>query len=190
MNELTVIDQQEIQNAIARTELLKDLFDVPITAGNANLKKEASLNLAKISKLLDSKRAEAVKPALEEQRRINAVFKPVIDKLESMSKGLINQVAEFARLEEKRVQELRAQQAKADAEALLAQQPIAPKAEIAPPAVTVSETKVWVYDIIDDKEVPREFLQPNESAIIAAIRAGKRSIPGIKIYMKTITVRR
>jgi hypothetical protein len=191
MDELAIIDQVEIDNAIARVEILNALYNAETVAGNAQIKKDASLKLAQISKLLDSKRVEAVKPALEEQRRINGVFKPVIEKLEAMSKGFINQVAEFVRIEEKEEQEFRALQAKVEAEALLANKPIE-KQEIVvtAPTVKLSETKVWVYDIVDDKEIPRAFLQPNEKAILEAIRAGKRQIPGVKIYEKTIVGRR
>jgi hypothetical protein len=95
MNEIAVIDQAEIEKAIAKVEGLTNLFTSDTTVDNATLKKEASLELAKISKLLDSKRQDAVKPALEEQRRINGAYNPVITKLDTISKGLINQVNDY-----------------------------------------------------------------------------------------------
>lgn len=190
MNEIAVLDQQEINNAIAKVDILQKLVEHDTTSENAAFKKEASLQLAQISKLLDSKRAEATKPALDEQRRINGIFKPVIEKVDSLSKKLIGQVAEFARLEEKKIAEQRALQAKQDAEALLANKTIAPKSGIAAPSVTVSETKTWTYEAVNEDEIPREFMQPDDNKINGAIKAGKRHIPGLKIYQKTITGRR
>lgn len=191
MNELAVIDQAEIDNALVKIESLRELFDQPTDGTNAQAKKDASLELSKLSKLLDSKRADAVKPALEEQRRINGIFKPVLDRLESVSKALINQVQEYVRIEARKEQERRSEEAKRQAEALLANQPVRPE-PIRPvsPHVKVSETKVWVYDVIDENEVPRAFLAVDHNKVLEAIRSGVRQVPGLRIYQETRVGRR
>lgn len=47
----------------------------------------------------------------------------------------------------------------------------------------VSNTsRVWVFDVVDANAVPREYLVVDEKKIRAAVRAGAREIPGVKIY--------
>ena len=55
------------------------------------------------------------------------------------------------------------------------------KAEVATSTTTV---KRWVWEIVDEKEIPREYLQVSSTAVNAAVRDGVREIPGIKIYQK------
>lgn len=42
--------------------------------------------------------------------------------------------------------------------------------------------KTWKYDIVKDADVPREFCSPDLGKIRAAVYAGKREIPGVRIY--------
>lgn len=42
--------------------------------------------------------------------------------------------------------------------------------------------KVWKYEITNENEIPREYLEINHAAIKAAIAAGTREIMGVKIY--------
>lgn len=191
MNELTVIPYDEIQEATAKADGLKELFNVPTTAENAAQKKAVSIELSKLSKLLDSKRADATKPALEEQRRINGIFKPAIEKLDAMSKGLINQVAEFARAEERKENERKALEAKAQAEALIAGKPVEQKEVVKQaPVVSVSETKVWTYEVVDALAVPRQFLSVDDKKVMDSIKSGVRTIPGLRIFQETRVGRR
>jgi hypothetical protein len=191
MNEIAVIDQAEIEKAIAKVESLTNLFTSETTVDNATLKKETSLELAKISKLLDSKRQDAVKPALEEQRRINDAYKPVITKLDTISRGLINQVADYVRIEERKEAERKAIEAKAQAEALIEGKTVLPE-PIRPvsPNVKVSTTKVWVYEVVDQLQIPRQFLSPDAVKIQNSIKAGARFIPGLKISQQERVGRR
>ncbi len=193
MNELAVIDQDEIMLSLGKHRILSLLLEYPTTHKNAQAKKDASLELSKIAKLLDSKRTDAVKPALEEQRRINGIFKPVLDKLDDLSKKLILQVSDFVKAEEKKEREIAQIQARAEAERLIAGESFVRDAH--PDCTTkvgipkVSETKVWAYDIIDESQVPREYLELNAVKVTQAIKAGKRQIPGLKIYEKTMVRR-
>lgn len=191
MNELAVIPQDELDSALVKVEGLKELFNTPTTAENAHIKKDASLELSKLSKLLEAKRSDAVKPALDEQRRINGIFKPVVDKLESISKGLIAQVADYVRAEEKKERERKALEAKEAAEKLLAGKPVEPVAQTAPIEIPkVSETKTWHYEVVDALLVPRQFLTVDDRKVYDSIKAGTRSIPGLKIYEKVTIGRR
>jgi len=42
--------------------------------------------------------------------------------------------------------------------------------------------KTWTYEIVDSKQVPGQFLTIDDKAVKAAIAAGVRTIPGIRIY--------
>ena len=49
----------------------------------------------------------------------------------------------------------------------------------------IQTRKVWDFDVLDPAAVPREFLKVDEVAIRAAVRAGTREIPGVRIEQKT-----
>lgn len=46
----------------------------------------------------------------------------------------------------------------------------------------------WTFEIVNLADVPREWLVLNETAVMAAIRAGLRQIQGLRIYANTKTV--
>lgn len=48
----------------------------------------------------------------------------------------------------------------------------------------VSSRKNWTFRIIDESQLPREYLMPNESAIRQVVRAlkDKSNIPGVEVY--------
>jgi hypothetical protein len=72
---------------------------------------------------------------------------------------------------------------------------IKPETKEAPKTVrssagTSTIKKFWTFKIINEQEIPREYLIVNESKIRQAIRDGSRSIAGIEIYEdSTIAVR-
>lgn len=43
-------------------------------------------------------------------------------------------------------------------------------------------TKRWVFEVTDEQQVPRAYLQVNEKKIKEEIAAGARNIPGVRIY--------
>lgn len=47
---------------------------------------------------------------------------------------------------------------------------------------TVSNVKVWKFEITDETKVPQAFLKVDEIKIRTAVRAGTREIPGIRIF--------
>jgi hypothetical protein len=193
MTEIAVIDKEEIVEVISKIEKLHELYNSETNSDNAIHKKSISLDLSKIAKTLDLKRQDYVMPALEEQRRINGFFKPVIDRLDAMSKGFIKQVNDFVQLEAKRERERQAQIAKEEAEKLLSGQKLDPKPEpIRPvsPNVTVSTQTVWIYEVADLSKVPREYLDIDTVKVNQAIKAGVRDIPGLKIRSEERVTRR
>lgn len=53
---------------------------------------------------------------------------------------------------------------------------------------TASLRSTWEFTVEDVNRVPAEFLMVNDAAIRAAIKAGRREIPGVKIFQKQQTV--
>lgn len=58
-----------------------------------------------------------------------------------------------------------------------------------PPPTTVRSTlgsatfrKVWTFEVVDPKQVPDEFWLIDEGAIGRQVRAGRRAIPGVRIF--------
>lgn len=45
-------------------------------------------------------------------------------------------------------------------------------------------TKTWAFEITDAAQVPRQYMEINESLIRKAVQAGTRDIPGVKIFQK------
>ncbi len=190
MKEIVVIDTIELDGALQKVESLLELSRTETTLENAQQKKATSIELSKLQKMLDAKRQDATKPALEEQRRINGIFKPVLDKLDQMSKGLIKQVDDFVRAEQKREQARLAQEAKESAENIISGKPVDALPRPVSPNVTVSTTKFWTYQIVEKAKLSREYLKPDDAKIQAAIKSGVRSIPGLKIFEETRVTRR
>ena len=42
--------------------------------------------------------------------------------------------------------------------------------------------KVWTFEIVDENQIPREYLIPAEKLIRARVQQGMRNIPGVRIF--------
>lgn len=80
---------------------------------------------------------------------------------------------------------------KAQAEAETAMTPVevaAPKTSTRTESGMVFTKKVWTFEIVNEAEIPRFFLEVNSTAIRKAITGGEREIKGIRIYQETQVV--
>jgi hypothetical protein len=188
--EIAVIDETKISFANLKIKEADEFISLELNLDNLIKVKEFSKELSDLSKEIDLKRQEYVKPALEEQKRINGIYKPAIEKLDELSRKIINRVNDFIKAEQKKEADRLAQIAKENAEKLLAGQEIQKEVVRAPELPKVTETKYWDYEIIDIKKVPMEFMTIDNVKITEAIRAGKRQIPGLQILQKTRPTRR
>lgn len=193
--ELVVIDDALLKEAESKLSSSHAYLNVELTTETVGGLKDISLELAKISKALETTRQEYVRPALDEQKRINEFFKAPIVALDDLSKKIFNRVNDFYREEIKKENERLAIEAKKLAEDLLAGKPLTPITESSAfssttPIPKVSETKYWDYEINDISKVPLEYLMVNHTKVDEAIRAGNREIRGLYISQKTRTVRR
>ena len=165
---------------------------------------EMAGQVKKLGKTLEEGRVKYTKPANEHVKGINGLIKPFQTKLTIIEAGLkakISQHQARVELEQRKAEEVarKAQaelQAKleADAKAAGVEAPKLEPAVIAkadPVARTESGTayqrKTWEFEIEDDRKVPETYKIVSEQLIRAAVRAGVRQIPGVKIYQKTQT---
>jgi aminopeptidase N len=95
----------------------------------------------------------------------------------------------------KRAQDARAreEEARAAEQAVQAAPPLpailAPRVPAPAPlksvGASVSTRKRWTYEVQDFARVPDEFKELDRGAVQAAVRAGRRDIPGVRIYQET-----
>lgn len=151
---------------------------------------KASKTLKEVSdtiKRVEAKRVEYTKPLVDAQRTINADFKKMLAPLEHAKKTISGVILDWQRKERARIaaeEERRRKIQQAHAEK--GHQVNAP-VELMRPQTTIGNSqmrKVWTYEVEDISKVPATYLMINSGAVTAAMRAGERNIPGIKIYQK------
>jgi hypothetical protein len=184
-----------VQRAVALT------ITDDITLGAAN---DALGVVARLKKNLEERRGFFVKPLNDQVKRVNEWFKGLSTPLDQADLILRDKVLAYRReVERQRAEELARQQAKAEAEAVLAKlaaedaglpapEPVLPAFLPQAPAVknitsdlaATNVRKVWTFDITDPAQVPREFCTPDERIIRAHVASGIRVIAGVSIYQK------
>ena len=157
-------------------------------------------------KEIEDKRTELVKPLNDTVKRINAIFKPFLDRAEALKGILSKNVLDYQRevirqREEAERQRREEEKTRLEEEALKSDsaekldQAIEQidKIDNTPSEVPKgiksdwSNTKIrenWTYEIIDSAFVPSKYCSPDHKLIMEAIRRGEREIKGLKIYDK------
>lgn len=142
-------------------------------------------------KVLDEERTISVKPLNEEVKEINAWFKPALERLKDCETELKKIMGAYSLLKQREQQRLLAEASKASEEALvtasspqgnvmaLIQQATAAQA---PKVSGVSVSVVWKWELVDPAQVPDTYLSIDPAKIDAAVKAGERGIPGVRIY--------
>ena len=151
---------------------------------------------------IEAKRKDLLQPVNETRDRINALFKPLSDKL-NMGIRIVNEAlqhyhAQQAReAEELRMIALAEQAAKFAAAKETGEVVEIVQAEDIPEALTktshahlgtVTYRDDFDVSIVDALLVPRELCDPNISRIRARVKSGVTEIPGVLITKKYITV--
>ncbi len=158
--------------------------------------------IARAKKQVEEKRKFFVNPLNKQVKAINAMFKDYAAPLEQADTLLRGKVLIYReeqerirraeeerlrKLQEKEQERLRKQAEKKD----LPPPPPMPTPQVQGQAKTVhsdfgsvSAKKVWDFEIVNEQEIPKEFLMVNEKAIRAAVKAGVRNIPGVKIFQR------
>jgi hypothetical protein len=154
------------------------------------------VQLKQATKQVEEKRKYLVAPLKEHIKRIEALFRPTLDRLAEADQQLRRKLLDWeervrAEAEAERARLLaEAQEAQAEGEAEVA---IEKASEAA--SLTVEKTKlldegsiqtkqVWTFEVEDLGKVPPEYFSLDETKVRAAIRAGVREIPGLRIFQK------
>ena len=151
---------------------------------------------------VEAKRKELLQPVNETRDRINALFKPLSDRL-NMGIHIVNGALQNYHLEQaKEAEELQAialaEQAAKVAEAQETGEVVDLPATVDIPEQplktsrahlgTVTYREDFDIDIVNPLLVPRELCDPNLSRIRARVKSGITEIPGVLIRKKYITV--
>lgn len=155
-------------------------------------------------KALEDVREAHKRPILEAGKVVDAHFKArtaPLDAAKAAVKGMVSawQAAERAKAAAEAKAKLdaaRAAEERARAAGVLSTTPVA-EPEPEPQQVVrgatgagIVTTKRWVHEVTDAAAVPRQYLTVDDAAIKAAVKAGVRDIPGVRIYQdETVTVR-
>ena len=152
--------------------------------------------IADTEKKCESRRKFFVDPLNEHVRRVNLFFKNFTEPLNEFRRKIEAKMLEYrAETERKRQEEekrLMKQQEKVNKKLeAKGQEPLpavaipqAPKTTFTGDGGTVTAKKVWAWQVVDEKKIPREWFSLDEKKVNAAVRGGLREIPGIKIFQK------
>jgi len=183
-------------------------------AGELRVESDASvkdaINLAgqakKIVNAIEKQRKEVIAAPSDYVKAINSFCKLFTEPLAQVENGLKLKISQY---EAKRELERREAEERARREAEALQRKINEEAQklgveapqvpelVMPKAETVTRTesgvssfqkKIWDFELIDIKLVPREYLTLDALSVRNALRMGIREIPGLRIFEKTTTV--
>ena len=153
---------------------------------------------------IETKRKELLEPVNETRDRINALFKPLSDKL-NMGIFIVNKaLQDYHSQQVKEAEELRmialAEQAAKMTESRETGEvvEITPTADVPEAPLKTSHAHLGAVtyredfdvSIVDPLLVPRELCDPNLTRIRARVKSGVMEIPGVLITKKFITVAR
>jgi len=152
--------------------------------------------IATAKKEVDSRRRFFVDPLNQQVKNINDLFRRYGDPLGEADRIVRNKVLVYQAEEARRVAEEQ-QKALEEAKAQAEEASKHPTEEFVPIPINIVEEpektvradagsattrQVWTFKIVDPSQVPDEYKVVDEKKIAAVVKAGVRSIPGVKIY--------
>jgi hypothetical protein len=167
-----------------------------------DIRKEISDTFTPIKRKMDA----AKKEVLDQEKRADiplqeaeGIIKPKIAaylaEQERIRKAEEDRLRAIAKKEEedRRLAEAASLEAAGETEA--AEEVISEPVYVPPPVVASTVSKVagvamretWTYEIVDEKQLPRQYLIPDEKAIRAAVNSlhERCNIPGVRVYTTT-----
>lgn len=178
--------------------------DLTVTDATLNDATDLLSWIASNKKKLEEQRTYLVKPLNDHVRSINEKFKKWVEPLDEADRTLREKVlafkAEQRRQEEEARKAAEEERRKHEEERVAAEsagQPYEPPPQPASePAVpprpntthaslgAMTDRKVWDFEIERPELVPGAFKVVNEKAVRAAVNAGTREIPGVRIFQR------
>lgn len=166
---------------------------------------ETAVIASRLFNAVENRRKVEVDPLNTQLDEINGRYKKItreLDRIKKQAKAAVEAwmneqdriaAAEALRIakeeEEARAKELmaaHAQEVEAPSAPLASfeEAPVAPAA-IASDTGLAQKSKHWTYEVLDIKQVEAKFLLINNKDVMAAIHAGERNIPGLRIFQKS-----
>jgi len=146
---------------------------------------------------VEQKRQFFTRPLKEHVKRVEALFKPLIERLDEADAVIRGKVLNYrveserlAREEQaKLMEQAQAAQASGNDEVALALATQASESNAGQKTMMLDEgsmqvKRVWDFEVEDYAAIPREFFSFDEKKVRLAIRAGQREIPGIRVFQK------
>ncbi len=132
---------------------------------------------------LEEERQSYTKPINESLRRLNARFKELTEPLRTAEKAVKEAILSYrAKREDERLEE-QARLQKKNGNSAIALMDVLP--DIIESKSGESRTsKRWVFEIEDEKKIPREYLKVDDEKVTDAISKGERKIAGLRIFQK------
>jgi hypothetical protein len=176
--------QESLQDSVTFFEIIKD-HKIEDAEEFEQVSELLKVTKSKI-KLLDQERTLTVKPMNDQVREINSWYKKPIDKLKSIETSLKEMLADYQVRQREEQERLLTEAASEKTDHQEAQLLIMEAAKKATPAVSgVSLREVWKWDLEEPLKVPMDYYSIDPAKIEAAVKAGVREIPGVRIYKDT-----
>ena len=145
---------------------------------------ELKARAAKMAKEIEAFRRSLTDPLNDQIKELIALVRPILGELEALDARCSRLLLDFTRTQQAKAETARQMQ---EHFAATVENPLAPPPIVATRGVktdtgTTSIRKTWTFEIIKPDDVPRKYLCVDELAVRAAVKAGERDIPGVRIY--------
>ncbi len=151
-----------------------------IAAENAEREREAFEKQQAEAKRIEAEKAEAQRKASEAVKAARAASAAMAEKPDPEAEAKALAAAEAARQAE---EELSAKRSEIPTMGVVEREEA--KATVKTTSGSFTVKKVWTAEVIDESQVPREYLIVDQKKLNAVVKAGVRAIPGVKIYEKS-----
>jgi len=192
---MNLIRKEEIENIDKQLHTMVDIYEQDLKPTIKELEtieinsQDDAENLKNISQVLAERGKEAenirndlLNPYREQTKKINDFCKRVTGPIEQARRKINGLLLAWQK-------SLQPKPKLADISDLLSKSKLEIKEEMKPEqAPIIQERKTWTFDIVDSSKIPRQYMTPDTVEINKAIRTGKRSIKGLKIYQKSTGV--
>ena len=179
---------EDVTNVIKTSETIKIETEEDFTKATEFLNQI----IARI-KRIEELRIQFTKPILDAKNAIDTEFKASSVPLREVETKVKSIILDYRKkeaqiLEKKRIEKLKeAEKIKNVGEqekALEEVKEIKQETNIQVSTGTNRFKKVWTFDIMNEKLIPKKYLKVDEAAIRKAVREGERKIKGVKIYQE------
>ena len=186
------------EDKVAVMEAEAQAIEVKTSAAAANAT-EMTGQVKRLANQIDARRKEIISEPDSFVRKVNGFVRPLSDRLKALEALLKRKLSDHAyqvelqrrEIERKQTQARIELQKQVDAEAKakgVESVTIAPvamptkKEPVRSDSAVSSAVMVWRHEVVDTAAVPREYLMVDDAAIKAAVKAGIRVVPGVRIF--------